>query len=305
MRTSTALTVVEPYRTDEMQLIDNATGNFTSTEPNQFEAIEAVPQFAANWARLSHMQNDARSVLTATVNASGACPIGATSLCGQYCFAHKSWSASTSPREDAPQKYLRDAKKLGEMDRNVGIFMSYDTEPFPGGKICTISRGLLRAMIKMPPAALLVHSHTAHIGHPEVVDLLGELSQATNVIAGIGFETDSDDTGHNRPHHHSVQDRVEAIVRLAKKGVKTQASTTPLLGYLDYKTFVRRFRDEGVYRVMIGELRKEFAGGGTARAIGMELGLPAPTEEEAGAYCAELRFPGGVDVREKFYVTMS
>lgn len=293
------------YRTKSVNVYDRKSAAFWQVPPDAFGAIEAVPEFAARWAWISSLQNDARKLLTATVNSSGACPIGARSLCGQYCFAHRSWSNTTSPRRDAAARYAQDARRLEEEGRQVGIFMSYDTEPFPGGEICRISRDLLKAMIEHPPGALLVHSHTANIGHPEVVDLLADLSQATDVIAGIGFETDSDDVGANRPHHHAVQERFEALEKLSSRGVKTQASTTPLMGFLDYGKFVRRFKEAGTYRVMIGELRKEFAGGGTEHAKGVDIGLPAPSEEEARATCEELGFPGGVDVRESFYVTMS
>lgn len=71
--------------------------------------------------------------------------------------------------------------------------MSYDTEPFPGGVIQTISKAVLRKMIEQPPEGVLIHSHTAGIGDPDVVELIAELSAKCRVIAGIGFETDSDD----------------------------------------------------------------------------------------------------------------
>ena len=301
-----ATATLEPaYSTEDLRLLEADSGEFTAVSPDGFQAIEAVPEFAARWADTSSLVHDNRDVLTATVNSSGACPIGAKSLCGQYCFAHRSWSASTSPRKDTAEKYTADAKKLAANGKEVGIFMSYDTEPFPGGEICRISRELLRHMIEHPPRALLVHSHTANIGLEPVVELLAELSKKTNVIAGIGFETDTDNTAGNRPHHHCVQERFDALARLSAAGVKTQASTTPLLGFTDYPTFIKRFHDAGTHRIMIGELRKEFVGGGATRANGLDIGLEPLSEDEAREICECHDFPGGVDIRETFYVTMS
>ncbi len=190
-------------------------------------------------------------------------------------------------------------------NKEVGIFMSYDTEPFPGGEVDRISRALLRAMVDLPPAALLIHSHTAAIGDPEVIAILRDLSVQTDVIAGIGLETDSDNVGANRPHHHSVAERFRAFEASSKAGIKTQASMTPLLSFEDFRGFVKAFKDAGAYRVMTGELRTEFEGGGTQKAKGIDLGLPVPSQEEAMAVCREFGFPGGVEAREIFYVTMT
>jgi hypothetical protein len=297
---------LEPaYREGTLARRCRQTQRFDEVSPADFKAIEAVPEFAARWAKEAALIYGNDKVLTATINSSGACPIGANSLCGQYCFAHRAWSPRLSPREAVVEGYIADARRLLEEGKEVGIFMSYDTEPFPGGIVSQISKDLLKAMLSFPPAALLVHSHTALIGDPAVVAILRDLSQITDVIAGIGFETDSDELGSNRPHHHPVAARFKAFEALAAAGVKTQASTTPLLGFKDFRGFVRAFSDAGAYRVMTGELRTEFLGGGTGRAKGIDLGLPIPTQDEAIDICREFNFPGGVAVREVFYVTMT
>lgn len=296
---------LKEYRAKKLVVRDRSTNEFSSVSPRDYGAIEAVPEFAARWAASAAKIYGNDKVLTGTVNASGACPIGGHSLCGQYCFAHRSWSETLSPREDVVQKYLRDADKLRSHDQDVGIFMSYDTEPFPGGIVSEISAKLLKAMTDKPPGALLIHSHTAHIGDEEVVPVIRDVAQATDVIVGIGFETDSDDVGDNRPHHHPVGKRLDAFERLAAAGIKTQASTTPLLGFRDYRGFIQRFHDVGTHRIMIGELRKEFEGGGDRRARGLDIGLDPLSEEEARTVCQEFAFPGGVEIREVFYVTMT
>jgi DNA repair photolyase len=295
-----------PYRALGLVRQCKETHEFEEDDPSNYRAIEAVPEFAARWAREAAAVFGNKNILTATVNSSGACPIGAQALCGQYCFAHRTWSDALSPRHNVARDYAGDAARLKEAGKAVGIFMSYDTEPFPGGEVSRISQDLLKAMIANPPAALLIHSHTAGIGDPDVVALLRDLSALTPVIAGIGFETDSDNVGaNNRPHHDTVKTRFVAFEALSRAGVKTQASTTPLLGFVDFRAFVRSFHDAGAHRVMTGELRKEFLVGGSSRAQGLDLGLPIPTQDEALAICREFNFPGGVDVRENFYVAMT
>ncbi len=296
----------EPYRAEGLVLRDSGTKELQTVKPEEFSAIQAVPDFAARWAKDAATQFGNNKVLTATINASGACPIGNEALCGQYCFAHRSWSPDLSPRRDIADKYVADARQLMAKGKEVGIFMSYDTEPFPGGVVSEISTRILRAMVDNPPAALLVHSHTANIGNREVAAVLKDVSQATDLIVGIGFETDSEDTGEgNRPHHHSIENRFKAFESLADIGIHMQASTTPLLGFRDFPGFVRRFHNAGAYRIMTGELRKKFDIGGDTRARELKIGLPTPTEEEALAVCRDYNFPGGANVREVFYVTMS
>lgn len=294
-----------PYRADGLAVRDTRTNEFHIRNPKGFSAIEAVPEFAARWAADAALKYGNDKVLTGTINASGACPIGANALCGAYCFAHTSWSNELSPRGNIADQYSLEAQRLQSEGEEIGIFMSYDTEPFPGGVVTEISKGILRAMLKYPPAALLVHSHTADVGKSDVVSILADVSQATDLIVGIGFETDAEDLLCGRKHHHTVRDRLSAIEALANAGVKTQASTTPLLGFIDFRGFVTRFANMGTHRIMTGELRKEFSVGGSTKAAGLELGLPIPTEEEALNICREFNFPGGADVREIFYVTMT
>ena len=64
------------------------------------------------------------------------------------------------------------------------------------------------------------------------------------------------------------------------------------------------FRDLGAYRVMVGELRKEFDVGGSEMAKKLNLGLPYPEERDALDFGLSLGFPGGVALRETFYVLL-
>ena len=82
-------------------------------------------------------------------------------------------------------------------------------------------------------------------------------------------------------HFSSVQGRLDALERIANSGIKTQASVTPLVGFKDFEGFARLFHQMGAYRVMVGELRTKFVGGGATKALSLDLGLPAPSETEA------------------------
>ena len=273
-------------------------------EIGEFEAVQSLPLFMDRWAMNAAESNGPERILTATINVSNGCPIGRNKLCGTYCFAHLSWKDS-EVRPETPIRYIQDMKKLRSLGIGVSIFLSTDTEPFPGeGNISEITYKLLNAMTEMPPDGLLIHNHADFIGAAKNVEILKALSTRTNLIAGIGFETDSEKITSLPSHHSSVKERVDALTRLAKAGVKTQASVTPLMGFLDFEGFVRMFRDSGIYRVMVGELRKEFGVGGSEKARELSLGLPFPTEKYALDFTAELGFPGGVALRETFYVLL-
>lgn len=101
--------VDEPYREGHLLQRCATTHRFEAVQPERFQAIQAVPEFAARWAREAAKVYGNDKVLTATVNSSGACPIGANSLCGQYCFAHRSWSPDLSPNRNVVRGYQEDA----------------------------------------------------------------------------------------------------------------------------------------------------------------------------------------------------
>lgn len=298
------MNIEEPYRHEWIYVRDTRDNSLQLISDTQFWGIESVPTFAARWALDAAKRYGNHAILTATINASKGCPIGSKALCWRYCFAHRSWHASNSPNNNVDECYLQDMDMLSELWKDLGIFMSYDTEPFPGGIICEISRKILAAMIKKPPRSLLIHSHTANVAKPETLQIIKEVAQATDLIVGIWFETDIDNVG-EKWHFHNVEERLTAFEKLNQAGIRTQASTTPLLWFRDYPGFIRRFYEMWTYRIMIGELRKEFIGGGDERACELNIGLEPLNEECARQICAGYNFLGWVWIREDFYVTMT
>lgn len=293
------------YRTPRLLVRDQTSRRLRRISPKGLGALQSLPTFMDRWVRKAKEGNDPERLLTATINASDGCPVGANSFCGHYCFAHYSW-VGTNVRHDRSKRYVEDTQKLQELGVGVSIFLSTDTEPVPGrGKITEVTYELLKEMVRFPPNGLLVHSHTDVLGDRRFLDVLKDLGQATNLIVGIGFDTDADSVpAHLHGHFSSVQGRLDALERIANSGIKTQASVTPLVGFKDFEGFARLFHQMGAYRVMVGELRTKFVGGGATKALSLDLGLPAPSETEALTFFRDLGFPGGVELRETFYVLL-
>jgi DNA repair photolyase len=294
----------DSYRTPNLMVRDRQTHKLCFIE-NEFLALQSLPIFMNEWISLAIQNHDRDKLLIATINVTDGCPIGQNAFCGHYCFAHKSWDGNEI-RLTTPSDYIRDAHRLKQLGLGVSIFLSTDTEPVPGrNEISDVTYELLKAMIKHPPDGLLIHSHTDVLGDQNFLDLFRDLNQATNLIVGIGFDTDTDEIPeHLHGHFTPVQDRIRAFERMVGSGIKTQASITPLIGFRDFEGFGKLFVEMGAYRIMVGELRKKFSIGGSHNALNLELELPVPSESEALSFFQELDLPGGVGLRETFYVLL-
>ena len=292
------------YRTPNIMVRDGHTKELHFIE-NNFHALQSLPLFMNEWISLAIQKHNRDKLLIATINVTDGCPIGSNSFCGHYCFAHLSWNGN-GIRLSTPADYIRDAHRLEGEGLGVSIFLSTDTEPVPGRNgISKVTYELLKAMVKYPPDGLLVHSHTDVLGDQNFLAVLQDLNQATNLIAGIGFDTDTDQVPeHLNGHFTSVRLRIKAFERMVNSGIKTQASITPLTGFNDFEAFGKLFVEMGAYRVMVGELRTKFPIGGSRNAINLDLGLPVPSETDALNYFQELNLPGGVGLRETFYVLL-
>ncbi len=297
---------VPEYRSDEVLVRNLQTNGFESTDPRDYEALVAPPAFAAGWWMQALEHDPAASILTASINSSDWCPIWENRLCGRYCFAWNAGSKWKTPYPNLDAKYLRDMRKLAERGANVGIFYSYDVEPFAGAAIIETTKAVLRAVMEMPPTALLVHTRTAHAIDPDLRALLKDTSQAVgNFIVGVGVETDVEELWPHR-HYHSVDDRLRSIELMSNDGIQTQWTTTPMIWYRDYPGLIKRLREIWAGRIMLGRLKYTLPGWGAeaARELDNNYWLHIPTEEEALAICAAHKFPHWANTRERFYVSM-
>jgi len=155
-----------------------------------------------------------------------------------------------------------------------------------------------------PNVSLLLHTRTAHAIDPELRSLLKDVSSAANLIVGVAIETDVEDFWPHK-HYHSVADRLNSLELMAKDGISTQGTTTPMIWFQDYPGLIKRMADIGVGRIMLGRLKFTLPGWGAEEARVLDsYWLHVPTEEEALAICAEHKFPGGANTRERFYVSM-
>lgn len=293
------------YKHPHLIVADRATGQHRKLNPKDFSGIETVPDFAAHWGISAATSVDTQNILTATLNSSFWCPVWVNKICGEFCFAFNQWQWSgIKVKCDLPEKYDADMQLLEEEGAQVGIFMSYDSEPFSTPEVTEVTKRLLRNIIKRPPAALLIHSRTSEIGRKDVLELLQEVNQATNLLVGVAFETDTEEYW-KYAHAFPVLERKKSLESLTGLWFKTQLTTAPLLGYKDYEGFARHMREIGVHRVMFGQLRTSLETGWAQRALGIEnCGLHIPSEAEVIQICKWLKFPGWASTREDFYIRM-
>lgn len=297
-----------PYRTESMLIRDTVTGALKQSSQHQYESLQSLPLFMDSWGIAAIPRYGTDRIITSTINVSDGCLIGKQSLCGQFCFSHLSWNGD-SVRRDTALKYERDARKLSQSGHGTSIFLSTDTEPLPGkGDISEITLDLLKVMTRYAPHGLVLHTHTDVAANPEYLAVLRDLSQVTNLLVGIGFETDTELLPQGLPAPYtSIKDRLRTIEMLANKGIKTQAAVAPLVGFRDFESFARVFPQLGTYRIMVGDLRLCFATGGTekARTLKERLGLPAPSQEDAKRFFETLGYPEElVAFRDQFYVVL-
>ncbi len=297
------------YRYSELLARDDEDGSLVNVPAADYKALQPLPRFMIQWGQDAAPTYGSDRIITSTINASNGCEIGDKALCGQFCFSHLSWQGD-APKSDIPALYALDSKKLKENNLSVSVFLSTDTEPLPGpaSKVTTITRRLLLEMIQQPPKDLILHTHTDTSASDDILPILKDLSEKTNLLIGIGFETDTEDLPNGLPPPFtSISNRLRAIEVLSANGIKTQAAVAPLVGFRDFHTFGSLFKNIGTYRVMVGDLRLDFDIGGTAKAKTLKerLGLPAPTQEEAKAFFeAEGFAPERVAFRDQFYVVV-
>lgn len=296
--------VVPGYRAKEILVRNVTTNEFISTNPHDYKALIAPPAFAAGWWMQALEYDPAANILTASLNSSHGCPIGEWKLCGKYCFAWNAGNKWNVPVEWLDAKYLQDMRLLREKWQNVSIFWSYDTEPLAWETVIEVTKKVLRAVMELPPTSLLLHTRTAHALDPELRSLLKDVSSAANLIVWVAIETDAEEFWPHQ-HYHSVADRLRSLELMAKDGINTQGTTTPMIWFQDYPGLIKTMADIGVNRIMLGKLKFTLPGWGAEEARILDnYWLHVPSEEEALAICAEHNFPGWANTRERFYVSM-
>lgn len=305
------------YRWNDFFLRQSGHDSLQKVSADWFYAHETLPDFMIDWWKDAiKCGYDISRIVTATANASHRCVIGDDALCGRFCFAHKEKEGSQWMRRWIVSTYRNEQRRLQEQWLEASLFISTDIEPLPGDKdieateITDITKKLLLAMIDSPPAGVILHTHTNLSMRGDILPILTDLNQALkgNFITGVWFETDVVNLPNNLPPPcTSIEDRMKTIGALANRGIKTQAAVAPLVWFEDFESFAKRFPEIWAYRVMVGDLRLDFAIWWTKKAAQLkaQLGLPAPTQEEAKACFESLGYdPKLVAFRDQFYVVL-
>lgn len=302
------------YRWENLFLRSKESNLLKRVNGKDFYAHETLPNFMVEWWYDAAPQYWIDRIITSTVNASHRCVIWEDALCGQFCFAHAEKEWLQWLRRGVVDAYVHEQKRLAEMWLEASIFLSTDIEPLPGNKnqqsidITDITERLLRAMAKNPPAGLILHTHTDIAIKSDTLAILKDVRDATNLIVGVGFETDEVNLPDDLPPPcTTIENRMKTIEVLANNWIKTQAAVAPLVGFNDFESFAKRFLAIWAYRIMVGDLRLDFAIWWTKKAATLKarLGLPAPTQEEAKACFESLGYPWElVAYRDQFYVVL-
>ncbi|MDJ0786627.1 MAG: radical SAM protein [Myxococcota bacterium] len=169
------------------------------------------------------------------------------------------WSRWLAPKTNAPELLWRTARRGGlEAAR---IFCSSATDPYtPAERKLGLTRGCLEVMARHPPAALVVQTRS-----PLVLRDRAVLARIPHVLVSVSLPTV--DEGVRRlmePDSPSVARRLDALARLRRAGLRTQAAVAPVLP--GDPAALARALDGCVDRVVVDDFfRGDGAGGRRSR----------------------------------------
>jgi len=167
------------------------------------------------------------------------CALG-NSLCGVGCYVQhnfyltkgEKWGSFVEGRINAAEAYRDEYESEKSWCRRrghgFGIFMSSSTEPFqPAEGKMRITRGVLEAMVELPPDYLIVQTHSHHV--IDYLDLYPTLGRRTDLRFNISIESDRDSLPGLPPSASPVKKRIEAARKLKDAGLYVMAAVSPLL----------------------------------------------------------------------------
>ncbi len=225
------------------------------------------------------VETRARSILTSTGGFLDSFdyslnPYSGCSFACSYCYA-ASWVYDRELR-DSWGRWVRAKTNAAELLEKAGrqgklagkrIYMSSVTDPYqPLEKRAAITRGCLEALIRYPPALLLVQTRSPLV----VRDLPLLLQLGENVIVAMSITTDREDVRRLfEPSCAPIAHRLAAIKLVKAAGIRTQASVAPLLpcdaGHL------AELLDGAVDRVVVSTFRDDGGAGSKTRALAREI----------------------------------
>jgi DNA repair photolyase len=196
---------------------------------------------------------------THTINVYRGCSF-AGSLCGTFCYAqHNRWITRGRPwglygaKRQVAEAYRRDYDRIKRPRRGdprpLKIYMSSSTDPYlPQEKSLRLTRSLLEAMRDRPPDVLVIQSHHTLVGRD--LDLIEELSARCELWVSLTVETDMDRVPGFPPHASPPSRRLATLSTFRGRGIRTQATISPLLPLADPAAFALRL-DAACDRVIV------------------------------------------------------
>jgi DNA repair photolyase len=196
---------------------------------------------------------------THTINIYQGCAF-AGSLCGVFCYAQhnrwitrgRAWGFYGAKRE-VRGAYRRDYDRIKRPRRGdprpLKIYMSSSTDPYlPQEKSLRLTLSLLDEMRERPPDVLVVQSH--HTLVERDIDLIALLAAGCELWVSLTVETDRDSLPGFPPHASPPGRRLATLERFRARGIRTQATVSPLLPLADPRAFARRL-DAACDRVIV------------------------------------------------------
>ncbi|MBI3450354.1 MAG: hypothetical protein HY049_15745 [Acidobacteria bacterium] len=199
------------------------------------------------------------SGFTHTINPYHGCAYGRT-LCGVPDYAPeivrgfgetRAWGTYLDAKVNAPGIYAADHDRIRRSpDPSLRIYMSSVTDPYPPHEIrLRITSRILEAMLDRPPDLLALQTHTPNPLWDE--DRLAALSARCALSIQISVETDRESFPPPFPKHaYPVGERIAALARLRRRGLRTVAVVAPLWPIDDLTAFDVRLGEAADFVVL-------------------------------------------------------
>jgi DNA repair photolyase len=196
---------------------------------------------------------------THTLNVYQGCAF-AGALCGTFCYAqHNAWITQGRPwrlygaKRNIREAYRRDYDRLkrprrGE-PRPLRIFMSSSTDPYvPQERTLRLTEVVLEEMAERPPDVLVIQSHNTLIRRD--LELIARIAARCELWVSLTVETDMDPFPGFPRHASPPRERIATLRAFRERGLRTQATVSPLLPLADPVAFARHL-DEACDRVIL------------------------------------------------------
>lgn len=202
-----------------------------------------------------------KNVCTHSLNPYVGCGFGRSS-CGSGCYVQfnawltrgRRWGEFVDVKTNAAKVYLqtRSAEKRWANKRSApfSVFMSSSTDPWqPLENKYRITRDVLRAMLTGPPDQLILQTHSVMI--LDDLDLIAELARICELRVHISIESDRDRLPGLPSPPSSVEDRIAALAKFSRAGIKSVACVSPLYPIRDPDAFFGKLAKAGAAAAVI------------------------------------------------------